>query len=83
VSLRSLRTLRLCGEFEEFYARDLGGYYAALAAHPHHNCYMGRAEAILNEWTGYFIETLAQTFEAVAGKSFEILSVALRISFRR
>lgn len=51
---------------EEFYARDLNGYYSALATHPHHNYHMGRADADLSNWVEYFIETLANTFEAVA-----------------
>jgi len=35
--------LRLNGFFpwEEYHARDLEGYYGALAAHPHHNYYEG------------------------------------------
>ena len=50
---------------EEHHARDLTGYYHALAVHPHHNYYEGRAEADLTPWVEYFIATLAETFEAV------------------
>jgi Fic family protein len=50
---------------EEHHARDLRGYYRALAIHPHHNYYEGRAEADLTSWVEYFIATLAETFEAV------------------
>ncbi len=35
---------------EEHHARDLAAYYTALAAHPHHNYYAGRAEADLTPW---------------------------------
>ena len=47
---------------EEQHARDLDGYYAALATHPHHNYYEGRAEADLTSWLGYFFRILGQVF---------------------
>ena len=50
---------------EEHHARDLAGYYRALAVHPHHNYYEGRADAFLTPWVEYFITKLAETFEAV------------------
>ena len=50
---------------EEHHARDLPGYYSALAVHPHHNYYEGRADADLTSWVEYFVATLAETFEAV------------------
>lgn len=50
---------------EEYHARDLAGYYRALAVHPHHNYYEGRAGADLTPWVDYFIATLAGTFQAV------------------
>jgi Fic family protein len=50
---------------EEHHARDLPGYYSALAVHPHHNYYEGRADADLTSWVEYFLATLAETFEAV------------------
>ncbi|MFA4985562.1 MAG: Fic family protein [Candidatus Brocadiia bacterium] len=50
---------------EEHHARDLDGYYRALAVHPHHNYYEGRAGADLTAWVEYFIATLGGTFEAV------------------
>ena len=49
---------------EEHHARDLEGYYRALATHPHHNYYMGRAEADLTTWVEYFVTTLAAVFSA-------------------
>jgi len=63
---------------EEFYARDLAGYYAALAVHPHHNYYMGRAEADLSAWTEYFTETLARTFEAVAVEARRLVATGVK-----
>ena len=50
---------------EEHHARDLAAYYRALAVHPHHNYYEGRADADLTPWVEYFVSTLAETFEAV------------------
>lgn len=48
---------------EEEHARDLAAYYRALASHPHHNYYEGRAETDLTPWLDYFTATLAQVFE--------------------
>ncbi|OGQ78136.1 MAG: hypothetical protein A2289_04675 [Deltaproteobacteria bacterium RIFOXYA12_FULL_58_15] len=50
---------------EEHHAKDLVGYYRALAVHPHHNYYEGRAETDLTAWVDYFVATLAETFEVV------------------
>ena len=50
---------------EEHHARDLGGYYRALAAHPHHNYYEGRADADLTGWLEYFVGTLVGVFQSV------------------
>lgn len=50
---------------EEQHSRDLAAYYRALAVHPHHNYYEGRAAADLTAWTEYFVSVLARTFEAV------------------
>jgi Fic family protein len=50
---------------EEHHARDLGAYYRALAVHPHHNYYEGRAEADLSAWLSYFLGTLATVFQEV------------------
>jgi Fic family protein len=47
---------------EEYHARDLAAYYRALAVHPHHNYYEGRAEADLTPWLEYFMATLARVF---------------------
>ena len=50
---------------EEYYARNLGAYYAALSLGPSHNYYFGRAEADLTGWLEYFCEGMAHSFEAV------------------
>ncbi|MBI4551527.1 MAG: Fic family protein, partial [Candidatus Latescibacteria bacterium] len=47
---------------EEHHARDLAGYYRALATHPHHNYYEGRAHVDLTPWLEYFIAALAEVF---------------------
>ncbi len=63
---------------EEFYARDLPDYYAALAIHPHHNYYMGRAEADVSGWIEYFTGTLANTFEAVAVEARRLVKAGMK-----
>jgi Fic family protein len=50
---------------EEYYARGLGDYYAALTVGSSHNYYMGRAEADITGWVAYFIEGMAVSFERV------------------
>jgi len=47
---------------EEQHARDLKSYYQAIAVHPHHNYYMGRAEADLTPWLEYFLALTARVF---------------------
>lgn len=54
---------------EEFYARDLSGYYDALQVHPSHNYYEGRAFAEMTSWLEYFIKGMAVVFESVAGEA--------------
>jgi Fic family protein len=51
---------------EEFYAKDLQGYYEALITHPHHNYYFGRNDADITSWLDYFLRGMAQIFEQVA-----------------
>jgi Fic family protein len=50
---------------EEYYARNLKAYYEALTVGTSHNYYMGRAEADITKWIGYFIEGMATSFEKV------------------
>ena len=56
---------------EEYYAKDLSSYYAALATHPHHNYYEGRHESDLTGWLKYFIKGVAESFEKVSIKAEE------------
>ncbi|HXC25855.1 MAG TPA: Fic family protein [Gemmatimonadaceae bacterium] len=48
---------------EEHHARDLSAYYTALATHPHHNYYEGRAITDLSAWVTYFVTLMAQVFD--------------------
>lgn len=54
---------------EEYYANDLGGYYSALATHPHHNYYEGRENADLTGWIEYFVRGVAEVFEKIQIKT--------------
>jgi Fic family protein len=54
---------------EEYYARRLGAYYAALTVGPSHNYYFGRAEADITGWLEYFCEGMAESFEAVRNQA--------------
>ena len=53
---------------EEYYARNLQDYYAALDTGSSHNYYMGRAEADITGWVNYFIAGMADAFESVRSK---------------
>jgi len=60
--------LRGIYNLEEYYARNLRDYYAALDVDDSHNYYMGRAEADISGWVGYFVAGMAASFEAVREK---------------
>ena len=60
--------LRGIYNLEEYYARNLGDYYAALDVGEGHNYYMGRAEADISGWVEYFVAGMAASFEAVREK---------------
>lgn len=47
---------------EEHHAKDLAGYYHALAGPYHHNYYHGRQNADLTSWIEYFVTRLAKVF---------------------
>lgn len=53
---------------EEYYARDLRAYYAALDVGESHNYYLGRAESDISGWVEYFASGMAASFEAVREK---------------
>jgi len=50
---------------EEYYAKNLLGYYRAITVGPSHNYYLGRAESDITGWVGYFMEGMAFAFEKV------------------
>jgi Fic family protein len=60
---------------EEYYARDLGAYYEALAVGPSHNYYEGRAQADITKWAEYFCEGAAYSFEAVRKRAMDAAGV--------
>ena len=56
---------------EEYYAKDLQGYYEAITIGDSHNYYMGRAEAPITKWIEYFINGMAIAFKSVYNKAKE------------
>lgn len=48
---------------EEYYAKDLQGYYDAITIGNSHNYYMGRAEADITKWIEYFINGMSVAFD--------------------
>ena len=50
---------------EEYYAKNLGAYYEAMAIGDSHNYYFGRSEADITQWVEYFIHGMAISFENV------------------
>lgn len=50
---------------EEYYAKNLLGYYRAISIGPSHNYYFGRAESDITDWIEYFTEGMAVAFEKV------------------
>jgi Fic family protein len=60
---------------EEYYARNLGAYYAALTVGPSHNYYIGQAENDITQWVDYFCEGVAESFENVKKRAQEAAGV--------
>ena len=50
---------------EEYYAKNLLGYYRAISVGPSHNYYLGRADSDITHWIEYFTEGMAFAFEKV------------------
>jgi len=50
---------------EEYYARNLEAYYAAISVGESHNYYMGRDEADISAWVEYFTQGMADSFASV------------------
>lgn len=63
--------LRGLYSLEEYYARSLGAYYAALTVGPSHNYYEGRAKANITKWVEYFCAGVADSFESVKRRAAE------------
>jgi len=53
---------------EEYYAKNLFGYYRAISIGPSHNYYLGRLESDITPWVEYFIEAMAFSFEKVVAQ---------------
>lgn len=53
---------------EEYYAKNLLGYYRAISVGPSHNYYLGRAESDITHWIEYFTEGMAFSFEKVVAQ---------------
>lgn len=53
---------------EEYYAKNLLGYYRAISIGPSHNYYFGRAESDITPWVEYFTEGMAFAFEKVVAQ---------------
>ncbi|OYW70453.1 MAG: hypothetical protein B7Z37_30685 [Verrucomicrobia bacterium 12-59-8] len=54
---------------EEYYARNLRGYYDALSVGPSHNYHLGRAEADVSGFVQYFCEGMATAFASVRARA--------------
>jgi Fic family protein len=50
---------------DEYYARNLAGYYAGLTVGPSHNYHLGRAEADMTGFLDFFCAGMAEAFSAV------------------
>lgn len=53
---------------EEYYAKNLLGYYRAISIGPSHNYYFGRAASDITGWIEYFVEGMAFAFEKVVSQ---------------
>ena len=56
---------------EEYYARDLEAYHAALTVGPSHNYYMGRVAADLSGWVEYVCLGVADAFASARARAVE------------
>ena len=54
---------------EEYYAKNLNGYYQSLNIGEGHNYYMGRAEADITPFLDYFLSAMANSFRSVREKA--------------
>ncbi len=56
---------------EEYYAKDLQGYYDAITIGESHNYYLGREDADITKWIEYFISGMLMAFKSVYNKAKE------------
>ena len=56
---------------EEYYAKDLQGYYEAITIGDSHNYYLGRAEVDITKWVEYFVNGMTIAFKSVYNKAKE------------
>lgn len=56
---------------EEYYAKDLQGYYDAITIGKSHNYYLGRAESDITKWIEYFVNGMTIAFNSVYKKAEE------------
>ena len=61
---------------EEYYARDLAGYYRAIAVDAPHNYYLGRATADISGWVEYFCLGMADAFSRVRNHARQFSGMA-------
>lgn len=59
---------------EEYYAKNLQGYYNALSIGDSHNYYLGRAKADITQWLVYFCEAMAISFSGIHHKILDLNS---------
>jgi Fic family protein len=57
---------------EEYYARNLAGYYDALTVGPSHNYHMGRAESDVSGFIEYFCVGMADAFLKVRARAEQV-----------
>jgi cell filamentation protein, protein adenylyltransferase len=57
---------------EEYYAKNLQGYYKALTIGKSHNYYEGRAEADVTPFLDYFLDGMAISFKSVREKAQQL-----------
>lgn len=60
---------------EEYYAKNLAGYYEALNIGEGHNYYMGRAEADVTPFLDYFLSAMANSFRSVRQKAEQMKEI--------
>lgn len=53
---------------EEYYAKNLMGYYQAISVGPSHNYYFGRAESDISGWIEFFLQGMTYSFDKVIEK---------------